>query len=191
MRSVLPPSTSLAGRSPPHPPWRGAALVIVLVALALSAPVLAQAPARDWIAGGLAADQVPAADSSDSCQGGAPYADVLIDSQPRLSLELARTPASREVGLMFRPSLDPDSGMLFVYDRPATEGYWMHNTLIPLSIAWLDRNGSIVDVQDMQALTDDTHTPVAPYWYALETNLGWFQAHGVGIGQVVQLCLGQ
>jgi uncharacterized membrane protein (UPF0127 family) len=153
---------------------RAALVLVAIVALVLSVPVLAQSTA-----------------DSPGCQGTTPYANVLIDGQPRLALELAQTPQARELGLMFRPSLDPDSAMLFVYDRPATEGYWMHNTLIPLSIAWLDRGGAIVDIQDMQALTDDTHTPAAPYWYALETNLGWFQAHGVGVGQMVQLCLGQ
>jgi uncharacterized membrane protein (UPF0127 family) len=91
---------------------------------------------------------------------------------------------------MYRQSLAPDAGMLFVYDHQATEGYWMHNTLIPLSIAWIDQNGSIVDIQDMQPQTDDVHYPAAPYWYALEVNQGWFLAHGVGVGQQVLFCLG-
>jgi uncharacterized protein len=187
-----------------------ALLVAAVVALALAAPVLAQTPqtpARDWLASGLDPDQVPTpvageaaaqgageasapGEAAAACQGDQPYAVVQIDGQPRLSLELATTPEQRERGLMFRSSLDPDSGMLFVYNQPATEGYWMRNTLVPLSIAWLDHAGGIVDIQDMQPQTDDTHTPAAPYWYALETNQGWFQAHGVSVGQVVQLCLG-
>ena len=75
-------------------------------------------------------------------------------------------------------------------DREATEGYWMHNTYVPLSIAWIDQSGAIVDIQDMQPLTDDVHWPVAAYWYALEANQGWFMNNGVGVGQYVNLCLG-
>jgi uncharacterized membrane protein (UPF0127 family) len=137
--------------------------------------------------------------------GGQPYAEVQIDGLPRLNLEVARTPAEHEKGLMDRDYLPPDNGMVFVYTQPAREGYWMRNTLIPLSIAWLDQNGTILDIQDMDAL-DDEHAhypgvgslplsqvppqPVLPYYYALETNVGWFANHGVGAGQVVALCLG-
>jgi len=139
---------------------------------------------------------VPAATRADNTAVGscgdvsAPYAEVQIDTYPRLNLEIARTPDEHQVGLMYRKTLDPDSGMLFVYDHPATEGYWMHNTYVPLSIAWIDQNGTIVDIQDMQALTDDAHFPVAPYWYALEANMGWYVDHGVGVGQQIQFCLG-
>jgi uncharacterized membrane protein (UPF0127 family) len=86
--------------------------------------------------------------------------------------------------------LADDNGMLFVYDHQVSEGYWMHNTLLPLSIAWIDRNGTIVDIQDMQPLTDDVHWPAAPYWYSLEANQGWFVNHGVGVGQQILFCLG-
>jgi len=120
----------------------------------------------------------------------APYAEVQIDSYPYLWLELANTPETRQVGLMFRESLPSDSGMLFVYDRPAREGYWMRNTYVPLSIAWIDQDGVIVDIQDMQPLTDEVHTPSAPYWYALEANQGWFAENGVGVGHQVMFCLG-
>jgi uncharacterized membrane protein (UPF0127 family) len=137
--------------------------------------------------------------------GGQPYAEVQIDGLPRLNLEVARTPAEHEKGLMDRDSMPPDDGMVFVYTQPAREGYWMRNTLIPLSIAWLDQNGTILDIQDMDAL-DDEHahypgvgslpltqapsTPVLAYYYALETNVGWFANHGVGVGQQIALCLG-
>ena len=120
----------------------------------------------------------------------APYAEVQIDTLPRLNLEIARTPDEHQVGLMYRQEMPTDSGMLFVYDHPATEGYWMHNTYLPLSIAWIDQSGAIVDIQDMQPLTDDVHWPAAPYWYALEANQGWFMNNGVGVGQYVTLCLG-
>jgi uncharacterized membrane protein (UPF0127 family) len=138
---------------------------------------------------------VPAAGRAQDATGSCgftttPYAEVQIDTFPRLDLELARTPEEHQVGLMFRESMAPDSGMLFVYDRPATEGYWMHNTYIPLSIAWIAQDGTIVDIQDMEPLTDDVHWPASAYWYALEANQGWFFEHGVGVGQQVLFCLG-
>jgi uncharacterized protein len=128
-----------------------------------------------------------------------PFAEVQIDTLPRVWLEIARTSAEHERGLMDREYLPPDSGMLFVYDHPAIEGYWMFHTLIPLSIAWIDRSGVIVDIQDMPRLNDPfdaleasraVHHPAAAYWYALEVNQGWFVQNGVGVGQQVMLCLG-
>jgi uncharacterized membrane protein (UPF0127 family) len=145
--------------------------------------------------------------SSDACaNGGQASAEVQIDTFPRIDLEVARTSAEHERGLMDRDSMAWDHGMLFVYTSPAREGYWMRNTLIPLSIAWLDQSGTILDIQDMEAL-DDTHahypgvgtlpisqfvlpSNVLEYWYALEMNKGWFDSRGVGVGQQIQLCLG-
>lgn len=130
-------------------------------------------------------DAVPAATCEDR-----PFAEVEIETRPRLGLELARTPDERALGLMFRESLPWDTGMLFEFQQPSRAGFWMRNTSIPLSIAWLDRDGTIVDIQDMQPLSDEVHTPSAPYWYAIEANQGWFEANGVGVGQRVCLCLG-
>jgi uncharacterized membrane protein (UPF0127 family) len=127
------------------------------------------------------------------------YAQVQVDGSPRIDLELARTSQERERGLMDRPYLPPDSGMLFVYQFQAQEAYWMLNTLIPLSIAFIDRDGTIVDIQDMARLNDPTdsleatqheYPSAAPYWYALEVNQGWFVQHGVGTGQQILFCLG-
>ena len=129
----------------------------------------------------------------------APYAVVQIDTYPRLDLELARSPQEHELGLMYRETLAPDSGMLFIYTAQSHEGYWMYHTLLPLSIAWIDRDGTIVDIQDMPRLPDPNdeqaaarvvYQPAAPYWYALEVNLGWFVQHGVGVGQQMTFCLG-
>ena len=129
----------------------------------------------------------------------APYAEVQIDTQPRIDLSLARTPAEHEQGLMFVQGMPVDSGMLFIYAAQADESYWMYHTLIPLSIAWIDRDGTIVDIQDMPRLNDPSdvqeagrtvYTPAAPYWYALEVNQGWFVEHGVGVGQQMMFCLG-
>jgi uncharacterized membrane protein (UPF0127 family) len=128
-----------------------------------------------------------------------PYAEVQIDTLPRIDLELARTADEHTRGLMFRDYLPPDSGMLFVYPSEARDAYWMYNTLIPLSIAFIDRDGIIVDIQDMARLDDPSnqaeaarfvYPSAAPYWYALEVNSGWFLNHGVGVGQQITFCLG-
>lgn len=129
----------------------------------------------------------------------APYAEVQIDTFPRLDLELARTPQEHELGLMYREYLPPDSGMVFIYTFESHEAYWMYHTLLPLSIAFIDRSGSIVDIKDMPRLNnpDDmqeagrtVYPSAAPYWYALEVNQGWFVEHGVGVGQQITFCLG-
>ncbi len=129
----------------------------------------------------------------------APYAEVQIDTLPHIDLELARTPQEHERGLMFRDYLPPDSGMLFVYTADSREAYWMYNTLVPLSIAFIDRTGTIVDIQDMARLNNPSdqseasrfvYPSAAPYWYALEANDGWFLQHGVGVGQQIMFCLG-
>ena len=141
------------------------------------------------------------ADSLTSCvdPSAAPYGVVQIDTYPRVDLDLARTPAEREYGLMDRDLLAPDSGMLFVYQSQANEAYWMYHTLLPLSIAFIDRDGTIVDIKDMPRLNnpDDAteaarhvYPSQAPYWYALEVNQGWFVQHGVGVGQRFMFCLG-
>jgi uncharacterized membrane protein (UPF0127 family) len=166
--------------------WLLAALCVALTAIAVVGILVR--PGRGQAQTGLTA-------CSDAAS---PSAEVLIDTTPRLDLELAKTPAQHEVGLMDREYLPPDSGMLFVYQAESREGYWMYHTLIPLSIAWIDRGGTIVDIQDMPRLNDPYNVqeasrtvfnPAAPYWYALEVNEGWFLEHGVGVGQQITFCL--
>ncbi|MGW8281762.1 MAG: DUF192 domain-containing protein [Gemmatimonadota bacterium] len=99
-----------------------------------------------------------------------------------ISVEIADTPALREKGLMQRDSLPENAGMLFVYADEQVRSFWMRNTKIPLDIAFIDRNGSIVDIEQMQPQTDENTVSSAPAMYALEMNLGWFEANGVGVG---------
>jgi uncharacterized membrane protein (UPF0127 family) len=146
------------------------------------------------------ADDASSSAGCDYTSSTAPYGEVQIDTYPRVNLRLARTEQEREQGLMFVDNMAPDDGMLFVYTSPSTESYWMYHTDIPLSIAWIDQNGTILDIQDMPRLNnpDDqteaaqhVYTPaVVPYWYALEVNEGWFVQHGVGVGQQILVCLG-
>ena len=124
------------------------------------------------------------------CEGGA-YAQALIDGAPRVTLEIAETDVDRMRGLMFRESLPWDQGMLFIFPRSERSGFWMMNTLIPLSIAFILEDGTILDIQDMEPLTTTSHAPPGPYLYALETNQGWFAANNVQPGDRLLLCLGR
>jgi uncharacterized membrane protein (UPF0127 family) len=101
--------------------------------------------------------------------------------------EVVSRPEDRALGLMFRRSLAPDSGMLFVFDTSDFQRFWMKNTLIPLSIAYITRDSLITDILEMAPL--DTTTPYAsskPARYALEMNSGWFQSHGIKPGDTVR-----
>jgi len=101
-------------------------------------------------------------------------------------VEIADDEAERSKGLMFRQSLPEDEGMLFVYESPRPLGFWMRNTLIPLDIAYIDAQGRIVDIQQMEPRDDTTHWSASDAQYALEMNAGWFEAHGVEIGALVE-----
>jgi len=107
---------------------------------------------------------------------------VLKAGGHRISAEVAATLSSRELGLMNRSSLPADSGMLFVFPEDHPYCMWMHDTLIPLSVAFLDDKGTIVTIADMLPRTDDTHCAAGPVRYALEMNLGWFRKNGVRPG---------
>jgi uncharacterized membrane protein (UPF0127 family) len=100
-----------------------------------------------------------------------------------LAAEVADTPQASENGLMFRDSLPEDRGMLFVFDHPKSASFWMRNTKIPLSIAFIDSTGKILEIESMKPL-DETVVPSASdqVAYALEVNQGWFSRHGVALG---------
>src|SRR5437870_10989922 len=89
-------------------------------------------------------------------------------------VEVADEPAEWERGLMFRTELAEDAGMLFVFPGDVDYAFWMQNTLIPLSIAFIAADGRIVDLQDMQPRSTELHVPAARYRYALEVNQGYF-----------------
>jgi len=106
--------------------------------------------------------------------------------ETRVRVEIADTQDKQEYGLMCRTVLDPDAGMLFVFDFSSRTSFWMKNTLIPLSIAFIDSNWRIVGVMDMLVAPDPAdppasavYTPKKPYRYALEVNLGFFAQHGI------------
>jgi hypothetical protein len=101
--------------------------------------------------------------------------------------ETAVTSEEKEKGLMFRKSLAKDSGMLFVYQKEEYMSYWMKNTLIPLDIAFIDRDFRITDIHSMKPLDETPVSSKAKAMYALEVNPGFFQRAGVKEGDVIEL----
>lgn len=99
-----------------------------------------------------------------------------------INAELATTPEQREIGLMSRPAMAANDGMLFVFERPGQQCFWMKNTLIPLSVAFLADDGTIVNVDDMQPQTLDGHCSAKPVRFVLEMNKGWFARRGIKPG---------
>jgi len=105
-----------------------------------------------------------------------------------ITVEVALTPAQLTQGLKFRRSLPRDRGMLFVYSRPTAGGFWMKDTVIPLSIAFIDAHGRIINIRDMEP--DDgaaRHRPDRPFLYALEMNRGWFERNDIRVGDRVDV----
>ena len=99
-----------------------------------------------------------------------------------IKAEVAADDRSRSRGLMFRERLGPSEGMLFVFESPGRQCFWMRNTKIPLSIAFLADDGSIVNVERMQPMTEDSHCSAQPVRFALEIDQGWFEKRGLGPG---------
>jgi uncharacterized membrane protein (UPF0127 family) len=122
---------------------------------------------------------------------------VLLSGSDSLALrvEVARTQEQRSFGLMTRPGLAPEAGMLFLHEsrQDTSAGFWMFRTLIPLDIAFIDSLGTIVDIQSMDPCTSPNpewcreHKPAQPYFSALEVNRGFFEARGFKVGDRVLL----
>jgi len=107
-----------------------------------------------------------------------------------LTVELATTPASRSCGLSHRDELPANQGMLFVFAELRTHTFWMKDTSIALSIAFLDDSGKIFSIQDMIPIqTAELYPSGRPASYALEVNQGWFRRHGIEVGDVVEIKL--
>ena len=104
-----------------------------------------------------------------------------------VQVEIADTDAERQTGLSGRTTLAEDAGMLFVFDQEQPLSFWMKDTLIPLSIAYISANGRIVDIQNMQPLDETPHPSAEPAQYALEVNQGFFTERGVAVGDTVEL----
>ncbi|HTP99301.1 MAG TPA: DUF192 domain-containing protein [Casimicrobiaceae bacterium] len=111
---------------------------------------------------------------------------TLTVGEHKITAEVAVTPGQRELGLMNRFSLKPDHGMLFVFERTEPLAFWMKNTFVPLSIAFIAEDGRIVNIEDMAPQTEEPHWSKGPARYALEMKKGWFAERGIGPGAVVK-----
>ena len=139
------------------------------------------------LAAGLLLVQVSVHPNTGPCGSDAGSFAIAPDGT-KLWLELAQTTSQIERGLMFRNNLPPDHGMLFVFNDRTQSAFWMRDTRVPLSIAWLDREANVNEIQDMKPMSDQLHRPLAPYWYAVEVNQGWFASHGVHPQDHLTLC---
>ena len=146
-----------------HRCWRRAAsaLVVVLAGLILGGPAaLAQQP---------------------------PLPAISLNAGIHLiQAEVADTAVTRAQGLMKRKFMAQGAGMLFLFDELAAHCMWMRNTLIPLSVAFIDERGRIINIADMQPLDETSHCAAQPARYALEMNQGWFKKRGIAAGATIQ-----
>ena len=100
----------------------------------------------------------------------------------QIDTQVAQTEAQRQTGLMFRKEMPQHEGMLFVFEQPATQCFWMKNTLLPLTAAFLADDGTIVNLVDMKPQTTDSHCSEKPVRFVLEMNQGWFAKKGLKAG---------
>ena len=144
-----------------HPPIRRALLALI-VALATT-PILAQ-----------------------RADTGTPQLDLprseLSIGMHRIDVQVASTHPQRQIGLMHRKEMPQHEGMLFVFEQPSVQCFWMRNTLIPLTAAFVADDGGIVNLADMQPLDESSHCSTKPVRYVLEMNQGWFKQRNLKAG---------
>ena len=119
--------------------------------------------------------------AQDAAQPRLPTIDVTAGMH-LIRAEVAQTSAEQTVGLMYRKAMDANEGMLFVYAVPFKQCFWMRNTLLPLTIAFVADDGRIVNLEDMAPRTENSHCAQEPVRYALEMNQGWFAKRGIKPG---------
>ncbi len=141
--------------------------IVAVCAIALSAPSFAQDMPQGKPQTGLAKITLTA-------NGHAIKADI------------ANTDATRQTGLMFRASMGKNDGMLFVFPQLGYHAMWMRNTLIPLSVAYMDDHGKILSIHEMEALNETSHMSAGPARYALEMNTKWYSSNKVQVGDVIK-----
>lgn len=129
------------------------------IALVLSAPVLAQ---------GQSQLNLPRT--------------ILSAGIHQIEAQVARTPEEHAIGLMFRQEMPQNEGMLFVFNAPSKQCFWMKNTLLGLTAAFVADDGTVVNLEDMQANTTESHCSTKPVRYVLEVNQGWFAKKGIKAG---------
>jgi uncharacterized protein len=124
----------------------------------------------------------PASAQGDAGQPQRLQAITLTAGMHNIRAELALTPDQRQKGLMYRRDLGTHEGMLFVFEAPSPQCFWMKNTPTPLTIAFLDDDGSIVNLADMKPFDEASHCSAKPVRFVLEMNQGWFAKRGLKPG---------
>lgn len=155
-------------------------------------PVASAEPVSTWVPPtALAGTPIPGAEATLTAAPRLKTGTLTITNSQgervNMTVEIADTPGTRQLGLMFRSSMPADAGMLFDFGEDTNGGFWMQNTILPLSIAFIAADGKIVDIKDMQPLDTTTVGSSGPYRYALETNQGFFRAHNIAPGDQVTL----
>ncbi len=110
------------------------------------------------------------------------------DSKPvHVSVEIASTTPQRQQGLMHRETMSENRGMLFLFAQDVSGGFWMKNTILPLTIAYIGADGRVQELRTGEPFNETILRPELPYRYVLEVNEGWFERHGLGVGSMVEL----
>lgn len=128
--------------------------------------------------------------AASACSNTLPTAMVQFPGAPPLQVDVAADPASRERGLMFRPGLAPDRGMLFVFPEEQAWGFWMKGVTFPIDILWISANGTVVSVQSAPPCVADpcpVFEPAAPALYVVEAPAGYAANHSIGPGTAVSI----
>jgi len=120
------------------------------------------------------------------CAGASANTQTLNFGDTTLRVEVVATQAERARGLMYRKHLGNNDGMLFVYPDTAPRSFWMKDTTLPLSIAFINKRGKILRIREMTPLDIKPVKSVVPASYAVEVNRGWFEANGVAVGDIVK-----
>ncbi len=122
-----------------------------------------------------------------SSKNPAPTAPTILVGAKPLRVEIVQNDEERMRGLMDREQLAEDQGMLFVFEEARVQSFWMRNTFIPLDIAFIDANGKIIDIQQMEPLDETkSYRSPGPVPYVLEVNAGWFERNGIKVGERVK-----
>jgi uncharacterized membrane protein (UPF0127 family) len=174
-----------------HSAWRAGAVVATIAFVALSAcstndPTPSSTPSTT-------ASARPASPTPSPAATGLPLTAEFTNSAGQavtLSIEIADTSEERAIGLMNRESLAEDAGMLFDFQADVQTGFWMKNTLVPLSIAFIDKDRVIVHIEDMEPQTENLHFSPSLYRYAIEVNQGWYAENDIEVGDRVELNTG-
>ncbi|NBS09008.1 MAG: DUF192 domain-containing protein [Betaproteobacteria bacterium] len=104
----------------------------------------------------------------------------------QIQVQVASTPEQRTIGLMHRAEMPQTEGMLFAFEQPTPQCFWMKNTLLPLTAAFIADDGTIVNLADMKPMTTDAHCSTQPVRWVLEMNQGWFTKRGIKAGFKLQ-----